>query len=206
VRRLIEKVGKITAAGLAVGLGASACGGTQLPSSAESRMAQQIAELPNAHTVKAENDNVIDGGINILPNGSMVVMFASYETNGTSTKLNLSEVDGVGVTVYPPNTSSRKNLYEAKFNIGKEVNGTWDAYYYQQVFKDTPYSIAEMGGTETLTQMHPSSPTHNANNSAEAKKIYDEILIKSEALILDALHNRNGNILPNELQNIGITP
>jgi hypothetical protein len=205
MRRFMERAGKITVAGLAAGLGASACSGAQLPSSVESIMAQQIAQLPNAHIIKAENDNVIDGGLTILPNGTMAVMFASYETNGTSTKLSLSEVDGIGVTVYPPSTSSAKNLYEAEFNTGIEVNGTWDAYYYQQDFKGTPYSTGEREGIKILTQMHPNSSILSKDNPTEAKKIYDDILVKSEALILDALHNHNATISHNELQNLEMT-
>lgn len=195
---------KFIALGLATGLGLSACGGAQhtiaSTKSSEAKIASRFNDLStsNVPIVPAENANFTKKVTRTLPDGTQVeVMISSLGVNGTGTNRQLepSKVDGIDIIVYPKGATVGQVKPDFGLDLGQEVNGTWDATYYQFLKDNQPYQVGEMGYRTVQTANSPGNVIPaSKDNSTEARSIYKQIVDESE-LIFNAFakgHNLAG--------------
>ncbi len=198
---------KLIALGLATGLGLSACGVAQHTSastkSSEAKIASRFNGLGESGVpiVPAENDNYTKKVVRTLPDGTQVeVMISSLgvDGKGANRQLEPSKVDGIDITVYPKGAAVGQVKPDFGLDLGQEVNGTWDATYYQFINGNQPYQVGEMGYRTIQTASSPGDvvPTSKVNPT-EARSIYSQVLSESE-LVFNAFadgHNLSG--MPN---------
>lgn len=182
---------KLLALGLTMGLGLSACGGashgsSSAPKSSEAKLASRFNGLGTSSVpiVPAENANYTKKVTRTLPDGTQVeVMISSLgvDGKGANRQLDPSKVDGVDITVYPKGATVGYDKPDFGLDLGQEVNGSWDATYYQFFNGTQPYQVGEMGYRTVQTASSPGDvvPTSKVNPT-EARSIYSQVLSESE--------------------------
>jgi len=208
-----ERVGKFVAVGLAAGIGVTACSETKPAAtpSAEVRIQSQIDSIRSDNTSYVGSNAVNNAGIektwvSVLPNGTQVDLQVTYpadvnKKNIPTGNYNASAVEGIDVTFYQPGVNFKNKKPEAGFDLGKEVDGRWDATYYQYLSPSSQFSIGEENQSQVETQMYPGSiPSKTTADAAEASSIYNQVLSHIEVVIDDISHNSDVSITPNEVK------
>jgi hypothetical protein len=211
MNRNFERVGKLVAVGLVAGIGVTACGEAKPAApSAEVRMQSQIDNIRSDNTSfvgsnAVNNDGIEKTYVSVLPNGTQVDLQVTYpadvnKKNIPTGNYSANAVEGVDVTLYQPGANFKNTKPEAGLDLGKEVDGRWDATYYQYLSTNSPFSIGEENQSQVETQAYPGSiPPKSTTDSAEAHRIYNQVASQIEVVIDDISHNRVVNISANEV-------
>lgn len=197
---------KLVALGLTMGLGLSACGGAQhntspTPQSPEAKLASRFNGLDaSVPIVPAENANYTKTLTRTLPDGTKVeVLISSLGVDGKGAKRELDSngVDGITITVYPKGATIGQDKPDFGLDLGQEVNGTWDATYYQQFTSEQPYSVGELGMQQFQTSTGPGNGTNNEDNSFKALSVYKQVLAEDELVFNAFANGHNLASMPN---------
>ncbi len=212
MKKTFEKVGKVLAAGLAAGIGITACGEAKPSSSSvEVRIQSQIDGLSTSNTSFVGSTAVNIGAIeknwvSVLPNDTQIELQVTYPTKTNAkglptNKYSTSAVEGIDVTFYNPGADLKNTKPEAAYDLGKEVNGRWEATYYQYVSSSSEFSISEKNQTTVETQASPGSiPLKVTTSPAEARSIYKQVVGEVETTIDHISNDNNIAINPNAVQ------
>lgn len=174
-------------------------------------MQSQIDRLNSSNTFFVGSTAVNNGGIekvfvSVLPNGTQVELQVTYpeivnKKGIPSGNYRTSTVEGIDVTFYHPGASFNNTKPEVGFELGKEVDGRWDATYLQYLSSTSPFSIGEENQSQVETQAYPGSTTPESTaDTAGAHSIYNQIVGQVETVISNISHDRDSNISPNEVK------
>jgi hypothetical protein len=213
MKKSFERVGKVVAVGLAAGIGVTACSEAKptATTSAEVRMQSQIDNIRSDNTSFVGSNAVNNAGIektwvSVLPNGTQVDLQVTYpadvnKKNIPTGNYSASAVEGIDVTFYQPGVNFKNTKPEAGYDIGKEVDGRWDATYYQYLSSTSPFSIGEENQSQVETQEYPGSiPPKTTADTAEAHSIYNQVVNQVEVVINDIGRNGDVHISPTEVK------